>query len=304
MEIVVFGAGSLGSLLGGLLAREHEVTLVGRDPHVRTVAESGLVLSNRVADSVNPDATTDGRGLDADVAVVTVKSYDTEQAARTLETGSFDAVLSLQNGLGNEERLAAHLDCPVLAGTATYGARLVDPGHVECTGVGEIVLGPTEGGASTLADHVAEAFDDAGIRTRVAGDMPRRLWEKLAVNAGINPVTALARVRNGALDGGPIGGVARSAARETARTARAEGVELSDDAALEALETVIETTAENRSSMRQDIETGRRTEVDAVSGAVVDRAADHGLDVPTNETLAGLVRGWERSQGLREESYQ
>ena len=104
MEIIVFGAGSLGSLLGGLLAREHEVTLVGRDPHVRAVSESGLTLSGHVEAAVEPAATTDGRGLDADIAAVTVKAYDTEQAAGTLETGSFDAVLSLQNGLEHRPR--------------------------------------------------------------------------------------------------------------------------------------------------------------------------------------------------------
>jgi len=301
MEIVVFGAGSLGSLLGGLLARDHAVTLVGRDPHVETVTESGLRLSNRIDATVEPEATTDGTNLSADLAVVTVKSYDTEQAATALATGSFDAALSLQNGLGNEAALANALDCEVLAGTATYGARLIEPGRVECTGVGEIILGAPSGGASARAERVARAFRDADVETSASEAMPRRLWEKVAVNAGINPVTALARVPNGALAAPPAREIARRAAKETARTARAEGVDLSDDAALAALEGVVETTAENRSSMLQDVAAGRRTEIDAVCGAVVERAENHGVDVPTNELLAGLVRSWERERGLREQ---
>jgi len=300
MEIVVFGAGSLGSLLGGLLAREHAVTLVGRDPHVETVAKSGLRLSNRIDATVEPAATTDGTNLSAELAVVAVKAYDTEQAAKTLATGSFEAALSLQNGLGNEATLANALDCEVLAGTATYGARLIEPGHAECTGVGEIVLGAPSGGASAQAERVAGAFRDADIETNASEAMPRRLWEKVAVNAGINPVTALARVPNGALAAPPARDIARRAAKETARTARAEGVDLSDDAVLTALERVVETTAENRSSMLQDVAAGRRTEIDAVSGAVVGRAENRGIEVPTNELLAGLIRSWEREYGLRE----
>jgi 2-dehydropantoate 2-reductase len=86
MDVVVFGAGSLGSLIGGLLAREHAVTLVGRDPHVARVREDGLAVGGAFDFSVYPDATTDGTDLDADLAVVTVKAFDAERAARSSPT--------------------------------------------------------------------------------------------------------------------------------------------------------------------------------------------------------------------------
>lgn len=308
MDIAVYGAGSLGSLLGGLLAREHSVTLVGRAPHVDVVAESGLAVTGHAEATTTPMATTDGTGLDATLAIVTVKSFDTPTAARDLATGRYDAVLSLQNGLGNEEVLADHLDAPVLAGTASYGARLVDPGHVECTGIGEIVLGAREGGPSAVADRIGRAFSAAGLETTVVEDAPRRLWEKLAVNAGINATTALARIDNGALLTGPARCPARQAAREVARVATAEGIDLAtgststaaaEATAVEALDRVADATAENVSSMRQDVEAGRRTEVDAIYGAVVDRAAAHEIDVPVSVTLASLLRAWERENGLR-----
>ncbi|WP_101295067.1 ketopantoate reductase family protein [Halegenticoccus soli] len=298
MEIVVFGAGSLGSLIGGLLARRHAVTLVGRDPHVARVREAGLRVSGAIDARVRPDALTDLGGRSADLAIVTVKSYDTASAADALAAADADAALSLQNGL-TEEALADRLDAPVLAGTATYGARLLAPGRVECTGVGEIALGPREGGRSALAARVGEAFRAAGLETAVATDMPRRRWEKLAVNAGVNAATALARVENGALADGEAASLARTAARETARVARAEGVRLTDRRAREALDEVVEATAANRSSMLQDVEAGRRTEVDAINGAVVNRARRRGLDAPTNRTLAGLIRAWEAGRGLR-----
>ncbi|MFC7081925.1 ketopantoate reductase family protein [Halorussus caseinilyticus] len=293
MEVVVFGAGSLGSLAGGLLARDHAVTLVGRDPHVAAVRESGLRVGGEFDFSVRPDATTDGSDLSADLAVVTVKAFDTDEAARTLATGRFDAALSLQNGMGNEDALADHLDCPVLAGTATYGAVRPEPGAVACTGVGEVVLGPRAGGTSETADAVGRAFRTAGIETTVADDMPRRLWEKLAVNAGINATTALARVENGALLDGPAREVAADAARETARVARAEGVELADDAAVGAVERVADATAANTSSMRQDVLDGRRTEVEAINGYLCSRARERNVTAPVNRTLTNLLRAWE-----------
>ena len=299
MDVVVFGAGSLGSLVGGLLAREHAVTLVGRDPHVAAVREAGLRIRGEIDAHVRPEAATDGTGLVADLAVVTVKSFDTESVATPLSGSAFRAALSLQNGLGNEETLAAHLDCPVLAGTATYGAVLTEPGVVECTGIGEFTLGAREGGRSELAEEVATAFRAAGLETTVTGDMPRRLWRKLAVNAGINGVTALARVKNGAVLEGDAGDVARAAAAETARVARAEGIDLSRDEAIGALKDVAEATAANTSSTLQDVEAGRRTEVDALNGAVVERGERHGVETPVNRTIAGLIRAWERGVGCR-----
>jgi 2-dehydropantoate 2-reductase len=299
MDVVVFGAGSLGTLVGGLLARAHDVTLVGRDPHVSTTRERGLRISGAIETRVEPDART-GAPPSADLAVVTVKTFDTPAAADALAATDLGACLSLQNGLGNEETLATRLDCPVLAGTCTYGARLAGPGHVECTGVGEVVLGAREGGASPHAERVGRAFREAGLVTTVATDMPRRLWEKLAVNAGINATTALARVENGALRDGPANAVATAAGREVGRLARAEGIDLPDGAAVDAVERVADATAANTSSMLQDVDAGRRTEVDAINGYVADRAPDHGLDVPVNATMAGLLRAWERGQGVRE----
>jgi 2-dehydropantoate 2-reductase len=298
MEVVIVGAGSLGSLLGAALAREHDVTLVGREPHVEAVRSEELALEGKLDAKVAPRATTDSTGLAGDLAVVAVKSFDTAAVAESLATGSFDAVLSVQNGMGNEETLAERVEAPVLAGTATYGAVLREPGVVECTGLGEVVLGARAGGHSALAHRIGEAFDSAGLDAVVDEAMPRRLWEKLAVNAGINAATALTRTTNGAVLESPTDDLARRAVSETTRVARAEGVDLTAADAVDALECVADRTAANESSMHQDLGEGRRTEIDAINGYVVDRAAEHGIRVPTNRTLASLVRTWERAHGL------
>jgi 2-dehydropantoate 2-reductase len=116
MDIVVLGAGSLGSLLGGLLAREHDVTLVGREPHVGAVADGGLDVVGTESFHVEPAARTD-LSERADLAVVAVKSYDTETAAGQLADCSPDACLSVQNGMGNEATLADRLAALVSEGT-------------------------------------------------------------------------------------------------------------------------------------------------------------------------------------------
>ena len=294
MHVVVFGAGSLGSLMGGLLARAHEVTLVARPDHARAVRAEGLRVTGEYDLRVHPDARAE-LPASADLVLVTVKAFDTASAAETLagmdEAG---AVLSLQNGMGNEETLGS-LPWPILAGTTDFGAELRGPGVVRCNGVGEVTLGPPEGGESAAADRAGAAFRAAGIETTVADDMPRRLWTKLAVNAGINPTTALARVDNGAVLEEPLAETARAAARETAEAAP-EGVALGPEEAVAAMEDVARATADNVSSMRQDVEAGRRTEVGAINGYVVDRARAAGLSAPVNATLAALVGGWETGE--------
>jgi 2-dehydropantoate 2-reductase len=296
MDVLVVGAGSLGSLLGGLLAREHEVTLVGRDPHVTAVERDGLRVTGTESFHVEPAARTDVPDS-ADLAIVAVKSYDTADAAASLADCSLSACLSVQNGMGNEATLADALDCPVLAGTCTYGARLDEPGTVAFTGRGEVVLGDRDGGRSAAADEVGAAFRAAGIDTVVAGDMPTRLWEKLAVNAAINAATALAGVENGALADEPGAGLVTAAASETARVARRQGIDLGEDRAVSLAERVVRDTAANHSSMRQDVVAGERTEIDAINGYVVEQAAE---PVPVNETLLRLVKTWEAGRSRTE----
>jgi len=301
VRILIVGAGSLGSLLGGLLARTHDVTLVGRDPHVSAVQADGLRVTGVETLTPRPDATTDIGAASADLALVTVKAYDTASVVDDLATCDVETVCSLQNGMGNEETLAAGLDTPVLAGTTTYGARLAGPGHVEWLGRGRVTVGPWRpADAADRSERVAAAFRAAGLDATATTDVRHRLWQKLAINAAINPVTALARVENGALtQPGDLADVATAAGTETARVARADGVDLSATTVREGIADVVDETARNRSSMHQDVAAGRRTEIEAINGYVVERASAVGESVPVNRTLAALIRGWEAGAGRR-----
>jgi 2-dehydropantoate 2-reductase len=291
MDITIVGAGSLGSLLGGFLARAHDVTLVGREPHVSAVTRDGLTVSGMQPFNVRPRATT-AIPDSTDLAVVAVKSYDTSTVETQLADATVDACLSVQNGMGNEETLSSELDCPVLAGICTYGARRETPGTVTYTGEGTVTLGPRTGGESKISQRIGQAFEQAGIATEVSGSMPTKQWEKLAVNAAINAATALARVENGRLGEGPGWEIAREAASEVARVARTQGIELPDERALALTRQVITDTARNCSSMYQDVDAGNKTEIDAINGYVVEIAENA---VPVNRTLTDLIRTWEQS---------
>lgn len=297
MYILVYGAGSLGSLIGGLLASEHNVTLLAREAHVEAIKAEGLKITGEIERTVFPAAVTALEDADSpDLAIITVKAYDTESATRDLARTDIETVLSLQNGMGNEETLEEYLETSVLAGTTTFGAHLRDPGVVGCTGVGSVTIGPYGDTSQTVTTRVGDGFRAAGIETEVVCDPDPLLWEKLAVNAGINPVTALARVRNGAILEGETADIAVQAALETAMVARTQGVVVSDSRVRDAVQSVVAATAENRSSMLADVKGGQRTEIDAINGYVIAQADQ---EVPINQTLATLIRAWEAGEGLR-----
>jgi len=287
MRVQVFGAGSLGALVGALLSRAGvETHLVGRERVVS--AFDDCVRVEGVEDFVaRPSVSTEP--VEADVTLVTVKSYDTYDAAEDLApaVGGDDVVVSLQNGMGNEEKLDEKLGATVLGGTATYGANMRErDDSVEYTGEGEVVVGDYTGGESTEAEHVAGTLE--GLKARATDQMDAALWEKLAVNCAINPTTALTRLTNGeAAERAPE--VMRAAAREAAAVAHEKGVRV-EEAPERALE-VARATAENESSTLQDARAGRRTEIDALNGYVVEEAEE--VPTPTNRTLAALVRATE-----------
>ncbi|WP_232688313.1 ketopantoate reductase family protein [Halobacterium zhouii] len=301
MRVVVLGAGSLGSLVGGLLAMtDADVTILGRESeHVEAVRERGLrVVHPDGTDSTVdvPVATDAAAAADADLLVVCVKSYDTDEAVSGVASHLDETdVLTLQNGLGNAETIAAAVpEERVIAGTTTHGAVIESPGVVRHAGRGDTTIGRCFAVNDDRVQATATLLSDAGLSATVTDDPKAAVWEKVLVNAGINAATALARVPNGALvESEPGEGLLERAVWEGVRVARAEGVDVPEDC-VERTREVAERTATNHSSMRQDVEAGKQTEIEALNGALARRADDHGVDAPVNETLADLVRLTER----------
>ena len=285
-RIAIIGAGSLGSLIGGLLSATQAVTLVGRDPHMRTVAEDGLQITGLERRRVHPATRTTLDGLRADLAVVTVKAYDTAAVATALGDADVGTVLTVQNGIANAATLREHLSVPVLTGTTTMGATLRAAGRVAWLGEGPIHLGPSD---APEADAVATTLAGAGIETHLVDDVQQMLWRKLAINVAINPLTAVADVPNGMLRERPLWSIATAATAEAVTVAKTSEILLEQGALRRALWRVLERTAANTSSMRADVLAGRRTEVDALTGHILRVAAASDTAVPVTRRLDAAV---------------
>ncbi|MFQ6054347.1 MAG: ketopantoate reductase family protein [Candidatus Bathyarchaeia archaeon] len=298
--MAVVGSGAMGSLFGGMLAEAgEEVTLVDIwEEHVKAINENGLrVKSAAGARTIKVAAATDpGEVGTVDLVLIFVKSYDTERAARdALPMASEDTVfLTLQNGLGNAEKISEVVGGHrVVAGVTAQASTLLGPGAIYHAGVGATVIGELNGATTARISLVKEAFDRAGIATEVSGNVRGAIWLKVLVNVGINALTALTGLRNGELLEFPeIREVMRRAVLEALEVAEARGVKIVGDP-VEKVYEVAEATATNRSSMLQDIDRGRRTEIGSLNGAIVEIGRQLGVDTPVNEALTAAVMGLE-----------
>ena len=296
VRILVFGAGAIGSLFGGLLSRENDVTVVARKAHVDAINRRGLRIRGLTNLLVHPTGTADVPTGDFDAIFVTTKAYDAANALDALRKfWRRSTFVTLQNGPGNADVLAGKVD-RVVAGTTTHGVTFDAPGEIVHAGIGDTVVGPWKGVARADVQHLADALTAAGIETTVADDVRRELWAKAVVNAAINPLTAVLRVPNGALAANAdLRALVDRLAREGATAAAAAGVAVDpEDIAAKAVE-VASRTAKNRSSMLQDVERGHRTEVDAITGELIRVAASEGRRLPYNESLYTLMKGLEWS---------
>jgi len=296
-KVLILGTGALGTLFAARLAAAGaQVTVLG------TWAEALEALDRRGAqvegEPSQPVFATDDPSActPADLALVLVKSWQTERAARQLaECLNPDGLaVSLQNGLGNDALLAGILRQAqddslglrrVSAGITILGAALSAPGVVRLAGPGPVWLE-----ARPSLDHLAALLAEAGFPVERAADIRPRQWGKLVVNAAINPLTAILRVPNGGLLADPLArGLLGGLARETASVAEALGVALPFAGPERAAEEVAERTAANHSSMLQDVLRGAPTEVEAINGAVVREGQALGMPAPLNWLVRGLV---------------
>ncbi|BBO90646.1 ketopantoate reductase family protein [Desulfosarcina ovata] len=296
MKIAMIGAGAMGSLFGALLAEAGEtVTLLDIcTDHVNAVNANGLVIEKQnQRRTVRLPATTDPQHIGpVDLAVVFVKSAHTAAAAQTAAdlAGSSGLVLTLQNGMGNTEVLAESVDpSRIIAGTTANGATFLEPGTIRHAGSGETVIGAWTSTETARAATLADTFNRAGIVTRVVDDVRAVLWAKLFINIGINAITALTGIKNGQLlDQPETRQLSREAVEEAIAVARAKGIAIDGDP-VEKVFQIAAATGPNRSSMGQDVDHRRLTEISAINGFIVRMAETAGVPTPVNRTLSALV---------------
>lgn len=290
-ELLIAGSGAMACLFGARLAPHAHVTMLGTWPEgLHALQRQGIRVEGAGA-AVGVRATADPAACaGARLALVLVKAHQTERAAEALaDCLAPDGVaVTLQNGLGNLERLQARLGGPrAAAGVTTSGATLLGPAYIRPGGEGRTWLG-----RRARLEPLAELLSRAGFAVEWADDVEALLWGKAVINAAINPLAALLRLPNGALVD-PARPQARllaaEAAREAAAVAAARGVSLPFADAVEQVLEVARRTAANRSSMLQDVERGRRTEIEAINGAIAAEGERLGVPVPVNRTLWRLV---------------
>ena len=296
------GAGSIGSVVGGILHTEgHDVYLLGKGPHIRAVADRGLditgIWGERHAGGVRASESVEtmlAEGFSPEWTLLSVKSYDTSEAMRDLAgaLAGQKGVISLQNGLGNIEAIEAVAPGMAVGGRVIFGATTVEPGKVEVTvSADDVLLGP---GPEGIKD-VVEAFASSDIPCRFEEQILSYVWDKVLYNVCLNALATLLRTDYGSLaDDAGTWSIMKRLVGEFYKVADAENVALvsaSPEAYLDRFSRdLLPPTREHRSSMQEDIEQSRRTEIDALNGAIVKLAAQNGLDVPVNEVLTQMIK--------------
>ena len=299
IRVIVAGCGALGSVFGaGIIGSGAELQVYQRrgatfdalkkQGGIKLVAAEGqppeLYPFSRISD--NADALEE-----ADLILVLVKAYSTADLGPLrgkLREGG--VVLTLQNGLGNAEILADFFGQKrIAAGVATYGAYTLSPGTVQAAGSGLVSLGPWS--CDSNLDWVAEVMKRAGFETEYVDDPRPYLWRKLAVNAMVNTVAALCRVRNGRLrENRYTLRLMQHLGEESVEAARRAGVVVDFDNLWEFFMENLRKTAANRPSMLQDVEGGRQTEIDGISGSVL-KYAEADEDFPYTRAIYNLIKG-------------
>lgn len=296
MRIGILGTGAMGSLFAAHLAGAADVTVLGTwREAVDALDVQGVQLEREGETLIVPvQATSDPRTVGpVDLALVAVKGHQTERAAfwtrRILKPDGL--ALTLQNGLGNLEVLAAHVGVSRAAlGVTMQGATLLGPGHVRHAGRGPTTLATTPAIRARL-EAVARVFESAGLETHLAESVQSLLWGKLVVNSAINALSAIYRLPNGGLvENAETRALMQAAARETARVADALGIALpyADPAA--SVIQVATATATNKSSTFQDVLRGAPTELDRINGVVVREGRRLGIPTPVNEKLLRVMQ--------------
>jgi 2-dehydropantoate 2-reductase len=299
MKIGIVGAGAMGSLFGGRLSKAgHEVILydIYRE-HVEAIQREGLIIEDLASgkqEVCHPGATTKAEDLGkVEILLIFVKSAATETVARQFSriTGEKAIAVTVQNGLGNEGILKGFFGAKrTAAGVTSQGATFLGPGRIRHAGRGPTHLCMSDRSNEKLGGFI-DALNRAGLETDLEENIDDLIWSKLVINVGINALTALTGLPNGRLLAfSDTKALMADLVGEAVAVAEKKGVHLTYSDPLVMVYQVAEKTGGNRSSMLQDFDRKRRSEIDFINGAIVREAEALGLDVPVNRAVTRLVR--------------
>jgi 2-dehydropantoate 2-reductase len=297
MRVVIVGAGAMGCLFGFLLHKAgKEVWLLEKYPDlIKQIREHGIRIEgisgeHRVSPHISGEA---DEIKEVDLILIFVKAFDTFQAIQNAKplVGPDSVVLTMQNGIGNVEEIVQVVGHKrTIAGTTAHGATVLGLGHIRHAGTGETVIGELDGNKTSRLEKVKDFLESAGIKVQITQDVTGLLWSKLLINVGINPLTGITGLRNGELlDYEETRAIMRRAVNEAKAVVDRKGIRLIYPDHLQKVETVCQATAQNVSSMLQDIRNKKKTEIDFISGAILREGEKFDMDLPINQALTHLI---------------
>ncbi|MCX5686751.1 MAG: 2-dehydropantoate 2-reductase [Candidatus Omnitrophica bacterium] len=304
MKIAVVGPGAMGCLISAYLKNKtkEEVWLYDKFPeragHIRE--NSVKVETQNFAFQAKLNVTCDAKEIGiCDLVMICVKSYSTEDACKDIKemVGENTRVMTIQNGIGNVQVLNDYFGADkVIAGITNHGATLLGIGHVRHAGRGDTIIGKADGRLSGALKEISGIFNRCGFETKISKDIDSVIWSKLIINVGINALTAITRLNNGRLiEYEESRSLLRNAVQEAARIVKRKRIKLAYDYPIQKVESVCKGTAQNISSMLQDVLNKKRTEIDFINGAIVRQGKSLGIPTPVNEVLTNIVKTIETS---------
>lgn len=299
MKIAVMGAGAMGSLFGGLLGKAGEdVTLVDVwEDHIKAIKDNGLIMTcDGVEYNVKVNAETSPANVGpVDLVIFLVKGTNTDQAIKDAAPMIVEdtRVLTLQNGLGNPEKIASVIgEEKVLFGVIDFASVLLGPGRISAElAKSTIHFKPLNNAIDDRVRQVEKVLQKAGINADVNLKVERDIWRKLVINCNVNALASICRIRTGTLlDQGEVTQfLFRDITNEIVNVANAKGIELELEECLEFLNELLENVRGHYPSMTQDIMKKRKTEIEFINGGVVKEGKKVGVSTPVNETLCRLI---------------
>ncbi len=294
MNVVVFGAGAIGSVYAAKLSAHHPVTVIGRPDHVAAIARDGLRVLGRESFTARVRAAVDLGALPKSTLVLlTTKVNDNRRAAAALATAvqPDTIVLCVQNGLGSEAVVKDVMAgrCLVLRAVTQFGAIFSEPGVVDLKVSGYTLI---EAGSHSQA--VADLLTASGLDGRVSPAINTEIWRKLIFNCVINPITSIVGSEVGGIADARLDPLKRLVIDECLRVAATDGVSFQEDFVRAIADTF--GASRNIASMRQDLQRGRPTEIDFMNGAVVALGQQHGIDCPVNAALTAIIKAMEQAR--------
>lgn len=291
MQIVVLGAGAIGSLYGAKLVSDNDVTLVGRPDHVREIEANGLRIEGIATETIRVRASTEVKQLQPDALILlTTKVPATASALEPIAplVQADTTIIALQNGLNSDRIARAALGDRgvVLRGISQFGAIFERPGMIRYMVKGYTLLENHE-----RSPRIAEVLNAAGLDCRIANDITTEVWRKLVFNCVVNPVTTIIGSEVGEIVDPRLDRLKQLIIEECIAVADAEGVALEMDFLREI--NAAYAGSRNMVSMRQDLLCGRNTEIDYLNGAIAELGARHGLECPVNHALTSIIKGME-----------